>query len=314
VGEIIVNRIILSSLFFVLTSLFFLQPASAQTSNAPGRIEGQILCCEDCWNKADRRKVPYGSPEDLAQSAKCVANGDPTLLAVTAPDGATKFYQLENGKFKRPEPNWLSYVGSRVEIIGSVRVRKKQNFVKVDDLKVLSKPTEPPIPDVIGKEAELALKDLFGAEQKLSAYRGRIVVLNFWATWCGPCKKEMPDLAAIQNSYAAYGVQVIGASADTLAELNAVRQFIKETTVNFPVWLGATTEQMAQFGLGPGLPGAAIIGRDGKIVAIYRSVVTQEEIKKHLDKLVAQGEREAKREQIAMAKSKSKTEASSVPS
>jgi thiol-disulfide isomerase/thioredoxin len=158
------------------------------------------------------------------------------------------------------------------------------------------------------------LKDLFGAEQKLSAYRGRIVVLNFWATWCGPCKKEMPDLAAIQNSYAAYGVQVIGASADTLAELNAVRQFIKETTVNFPVWLGATAEQMAQFGLGPGLPGAAIIGRDGKIVAIYRSVVTQEEIKKHLDKLVAIGEREAKREQIAMAKSGSKPEASSVPS
>jgi len=191
----------------------------------------------------------------------------------------TKFYQLEDGKFKRPEPNWLSYVGSRVETTGPVRVRKKQNFVKVDDLKVLSKPSEPPLPDVIGKEAELVLKDLFGAEQKLSAYRGRIVVLNFWATWCGPCKKEMPDLAAIQNQYAAYGVQVIGASADTLTELKAVRQFIKDASVNFLAWLGATTEHMAQFGLGPGLPGTAIIGRDGKIVAIHRSVVMQEEIK-----------------------------------
>jgi thiol-disulfide isomerase/thioredoxin len=309
-----VNRIILSVLFSVLMSSLFFQPASAQTANASGRIEGQILCCEDCWNKADRQKVPYGSPEDLAQAAKCIANGDPTLLAVTAPDGSTKFYQLEDGKFKRPEPNWLSYVGSRVEITGPVRVRKNQSFVRVDDLKVLSQPTEPAQPDVIGKEAELVLKDLFAAEQKLSAYRGRIVVLNFWATWCGPCKKEMPDLAAIQNSYAAYGVQVIGASADTLNELKAVRQFIKDTAVNFPVWLGATTEQMAQFGLGPGLPGTAIIDRDGKIVATHRSVVTQEEIKKHLDKLVAIGEREARREQIAMAKSKSKAEASSVPS
>jgi thiol-disulfide isomerase/thioredoxin len=308
------NRIILSFLFSALAAALFSQPASAQTANGPGRIEGQIVCCEDCWNKADRRKVPYGSPEDLAQSAKCIANGDPTLLAVTAQDGATKFYQLEDGKFKRPEPNWLSYVGSRVEITGTVRVRKKQNFVKVDDLKILSRPSEPQVPDVIGKEAELVLKDLFGAEQKLSSYRGRIVVLNFWATWCGPCKKEMPELAAIQNQYAAYGVQVIGASADTLSELQAVRQSIKETAINFPVWLGATTEQMAQFGLGPGLPGTAIIGRDGKIVAIYRSVITQEEIKKHLDKLVAQGEREAKREQLAMAKSKSKTDASSVPS
>jgi len=309
-----VNRIIASILFSALTLLFFLQPVLAQTTNAGARLEGQIVCCEDCWKKADRQKVPYGSPEDLAQSAKCIANGDPTLLAVMAKDGATKFYQLEDGKFKRPEPNWLSYVGSRVEITGPVRVKKKQNFVKVDDLKVLSKPTEPPLPDVIGKEAELVLKDLFGAEQKLSSYRGRIVVLNFWATWCGPCKKEMPDLAVIQNSYAAYGVQVIGASADTLAELNAVRQSIKDASINFPVWLGVTTEQMAQFGLGPGLPGTAIIGRDGRIVAIFRSVVTQEEIKKRLDKLVAMGEREAKREQIAMAKSKSKSESSSVPS
>jgi thiol-disulfide isomerase/thioredoxin len=309
-----VNRIILSVLFSVLTSLFFLQPAPAQTVNTSGRIEGQILCCEDCWNKADRRKVAYGSPEDLAQAAKCIANGDPTLLAVMTPDGATKFYQLEDGKFKRPEPNWLSYVGSRVEITGPVRVRKKQSFIRVDDLKVLSKPSEPALPDVIGKEAELILKDLFGAEQKLSAYRGRIVVLNFWATWCGPCKKEMPDLAAIQNQYAAYGVQVIGASADALNELKAVRQFIKDTAINFPIWLGATTEQMREFGLGPGLPATAVIGRDGKIVAIHRSVVTQEEIKKHLDKLVAQGEQEAKRQQIAMAKSESKPEASSVPS
>jgi thiol-disulfide isomerase/thioredoxin len=309
-----VNRIVLSIVFSALLSLFFLQAVSAQTPNAPGRMEGQIVCCEDCWNKADRRKAAYGSAEDLAQAAKCIAKGDPTLLAVMGPDGATKFYQLEDGKFKRPEPNWLSYVGSRVEITGPVRVRKKQSFIRVDDLKVLAKPTEPAQPDVIGKEVELALKDLFGAEQKLSAYRGRIVVLNFWATWCGPCKKEMPDLAAIQNQYAAYGIQVIGASADTLNELKAVRQFIKDASVNFPVWLGATTEQMAQFGLGPGLPGTAIIGRDGKIVAIYRSVVTQEEIKKHLDKLVAQGEREAKREQVAQAKSNSKTEAASVPS
>ena len=119
------NRIIQSILLFALTSSFFLQPGIAQTANAGGRLEGQIVCCEDCWNKADRQKVVYGSPEDLAQSAKCIANGDPTLLAVMAQDGATKFYQLEEGKFKRPEPNWLSYVGSRVEITGPVRVDRK---------------------------------------------------------------------------------------------------------------------------------------------------------------------------------------------
>ncbi len=60
--------------------------------------------------------------------------------------------------------------------------------------------------------------------------------------------------------------------------------------------MGTSTEHMAQFGHCPGLPGTVIIGRDGKIVAIDRSVVTQEEIKKHLDRLVAMGEREAKRQ------------------
>src|SRR4030095_12081604 len=119
------------------------------------------------------------------------------------------------------------------------------------------------------------LKDLFGVEQKLSSYRGRVVVLNFWATYCGPCVKEMPDLAAIQNQYAALGVQVVGASAETLADQKVVRKFITHLKINCPVWLGATTEDMALFGLGPALPGTAIIGRDGKIVAVFRGVIKQ---------------------------------------
>jgi thiol-disulfide isomerase/thioredoxin len=105
------------------------------------------------------------------------------------------------------------------------------------------------------------------------------VVLNFWATWCIPCRKEMPDLAAIQNEYAALGVQVIGAGADTLADRSKVLQFAKETRINFPVWLGATTDDMKRFGLGPSLPGTAIIGRDGKIISLQPAMITRTEQK-----------------------------------
>ncbi len=286
--------------------------AFAQTASAT-KLTGQIVCCEECWVKADRRTTPYGTAADLASAAECIAKGDPTLLAVMDAEGKTTFYQLEEGRFKRPGKNWLDFIGQRVEIAGTVRARRKQQFIKIDELTVLSSPNLQAQADVIGKEAELALKDLFGVEQRLSGLRGRIVILNFWATWCGPCRKEMPDLAAIQNQYAAYGVQVAGAAADTMAEVKAVRQFIKETQVNFPIWLGATTEQMAQFGLGPQLPGTAIIGRDGKIVAVFPGVVTQEAIKKQLDKLIAAATKESQREQIAAAKIK-KTDASSVPS
>jgi thiol-disulfide isomerase/thioredoxin len=299
--------------FLITLVLLLALTTGAVAQTAPAKLEGQIVCCLDCWNRADRKTVPYGTPADLAKSAECIGNGDPTLIAVTGKDGATTFYQLEDGKYKKPGKNWLVMVGSRVEITGPTRAKKDARFVKVDDLKVIATPDQiAPQPNVIGVEAELALKDLFGGEQKLSALRGRVVVLNFWATYCGPCVKEMPDLAAIQNEYAALGVQVVGASADTLAEQKVVRKFITDLKINFPVWLGATVEDMARFGLGPALPGTAIIGRDGKIVAVFRGVIKQADLKKQLDALIAQSQKEVK-EQIALARG-NKPDTSSVPS
>ncbi len=297
-------------LTIVLVLLSLTAAAHAQTAV---KLEGQIVCCEECWASADRKTTPYGSLADLAKSAECVANGDPTLLAVIDAGGKTTFYQLEEGRFKRPGKNWLELVGSRVEITGPTRSRSKKQFVRVDELKVLATPEQiSPRPRVVGIEVELVLKDIFGVEQKLSSFRGRIVILNFWATYCGPCVKEMPDLAAVQNHYAALGVQVIGASAETLAEQKEVRKFITDLKINFPVWLGATTEDMARFGLGPALPGTAVIGRDGKIVAIYPGTVTLADLKKQLDLLIAQSQREAK-DQIAAARGH-KEDKSSVPS
>jgi hypothetical protein len=68
----------------------------------------------------------------------------------------------------------------------------------------------------------------------------------------------MPDLVAIQNRYAALGVQVVGASLDSLAEQKEVRKFITNMKINFPVWLGATPEDLARFGLGPTIPSTVV--------------------------------------------------------
>lgn len=299
--------------FLITLFLLLAVTAGAIAQTAPAKLEGQIVCCLDCWNQADRKTVPYGTPANLAKAAECIGNGDPTLIAVSGKDGGTTFYQLEDGKYKKPGKNWLEMVGSRVEITGPMRKKKDQHFVRVDELKVIATPDKiAPQPNVIGTEAELALKDLFGVEQKLSALRGRVVILNFWATYCGPCVKEMPDLSAIQNQYAALGVQVVGASAETLADQAVVRKFITDLKINFPIWLGASVEDMARFGLGPALPGTAIIGRDGKIVAVFRGVIKQDDLKKQLDTLIAQSQKEVK-EQIALARGK-KPDMSSVPS
>ena len=104
----------------------------------------------------------------------------------------------------------------------------------------------------------------------------------------------------------------IDVGADTLAEQKEVRKFITDLKINFPVWLGATTEDMARFGLGPALPGTAIIGRDGKIVAVYRGVIKEADLKKQLSTLIAKLQKEAK-EQIALSKAQIQ-DTSSVPS
>ena len=169
----------------------------------------------------------------------------------------------------------------------------------------------------MGREIDLVLKDPFGTEQRLSALKGRIVVLNFWATYCIPCRKEMPDLAAIQNEYAALGVQVIGASTDEAADRQKVLQFVKETKVNFPIWMGASTADMMRFGLGGALPGTVVIGRDGRIARVISGVINQADLKKQIDSMLASAEKTAsidrKREREGVAREK-RSEVSSVPS
>jgi hypothetical protein len=89
-------------------------------------------------------------------------------------------------------------------------------------------------------------------------------------------------------------------------------QFIKETKLNFPVWLGASAEDMQRFGLGSALPGTVIIGRDGKIAATFKGIIKLADLKKQLDGLLAAAEKESTG-QIATVKEKP-SKASSVPS
>jgi thiol-disulfide isomerase/thioredoxin len=314
--RLLMNVALLSLLAFVSAAT-----ARAQGDAAGGaalKLEGQIVCSQ-CWFEADdRTKTPYGTAADLKCAADCAAKGIDAALAVREGDNFT-LYLLEDGRFDKGAKDWLALMGKRVEVEGTLRAAKEKKYLKVDALRVVAgdAAATPVLQDakVIGTEVELALKDLFGVEQKLSAYRGRVVVLNFWATYCVPCRKEMPELASIQNNYAALGVQVVGASADTADARASVLKFIKETKLNFPVWLGATTGDMQKFGLAPALPGTVIVGRDGRIVWHKSGVIKEAEVKQEIDKLLAQAAKEEKqaRRELA-AKHAEHTDASTVPS
>ncbi|HJU91455.1 MAG TPA: TlpA disulfide reductase family protein [Pyrinomonadaceae bacterium] len=285
-----------------LLILFGAMSAMAQAT----RFEGQVVCCAECWAEADRTKVEFGTAEDLLKAKSCVEGGDPTLLAVREGDKFT-LYQLQPAKFRLPGKNWLEFIGKRIAVTGTVQKKKETSVIRVDSLEVLATSlAERQASLTIGKEIELTLKDPFGTEQRLSSLKGRIVILNFWATYCIPCRKEMPDLAAIQNEYAALGVQVIGASTDESDDRDKVLQFVKETKVNFPIWMGASVADMIRFGLGAALPGTVIIDREGRVAKVISGVIDKADIKKQIESMLATAEQ-------ARAKP-TRSEVSAVPS
>ncbi len=259
-------------------------PVIAQNSTT--RLEGQVVCCAECWAEADRNKVEYGTAENLLKAKSCVEGGDPTLLAVREGD-TFRLYQLDTGKFRLPGKNWLEFVGKRVAVNGTIQTKKQISVIRVDSLEVLAPSlAEREATKLTGQQIDLTLKDLSGVEQSISSLRGRVVVLNFWATYCIPCRTEMPDLAAIQNEFAALGLQVIGVSTDEAEDRNKVLQFVKETKINFPIWIGGLTEHMIRFGLGAALPGTVVIGRDGKVAKVISGVVNAAELRKQIETLL----------------------------
>lgn len=299
----------------LLFSLAVAGPVATQSHGA--KVEGQVVCCAECWAEADRNKVEYGTAENLLKARSCVER-DPTLLAVRDGD-KFKLYQLAPGKFRLPGKNWLDFIGKRVEITGTIQTRKDASIIRVDSLTVLAPSlAEREAAKVVGQEVELKLTDLSGSQQSLGSLKGRIVILNFWATYCIPCKSEMPDLAAIQNEYAALGVQVIGASTDEVGDRQKVLQFVKETKINFPIWIGASTADMLRFGLGSALPGTVVIAKEGQLAKVISGVVNQADLKKQIDAMLASpstsaGASKEKNKEVALAKKKP-AEVSSVPS
>jgi len=299
------------SIYILLVLIVFSVFAQAQSSAV--RLEGQVVCCADCWAEKDRTKFEYGNAEDLLRSKSCVEGGDPTLLAVRTGD-KFKLYQLAEGKFRLAEKNWLSYVGKKIAVSGNVKKSKKADVIQIDALEVLEKSlAEKESAQVLGTQTELKLKDLYGAEQSLASYRGRIVILNFWATYCVPCRQEMPDLSAIQNEFAALGVQVIGASTDEAEDRPKVLKFIKEVKINFPVWLGATSADTLRFGVGTALPATVIIDKNGKVFKMISGVINQTDLRRDVEKLLQDAEKQAVKEAKEQSKI-SDSEVSTVPS
>jgi len=122
---------------------------------------------------------------------------------------------------------------------------------------------------------KLELKDVEGRALRLSDYKGRVVLLNFWATWCAPCRAEMPDLVKWQREYKSKGLQVIGITYPP-EELAEVREFIKSIKVNYPIALG-DEQTKAMFDKGETLPVTVVIDKKGMVREVIQGIIFPEE-------------------------------------
>jgi thiol-disulfide isomerase/thioredoxin len=119
---------------------------------------------------------------------------------------------------------------------------------------------------------------------KLDAFKGKVVVVNFWATWCGPCKAEIPDLVALQTQYKD-DLVVLGISVDDKAE--DMKPYAAEYKINYPLLVG-NGRQDVQDAFGPlyGVPVSVIVGRDGKIAKKHSGIASREQFEAEIQSLL----------------------------
>jgi peroxiredoxin len=132
---------------------------------------------------------------------------------------------------------------------------------------------------------DFSLESLDGKTTRLSDFRGKAVLLNFWATWCGPCKIEMPWFVDFQKQYQSQGLQIIGVAMDD-ASKEEIGKFAKDMGVNYPILIGKESVG-DQYGGVPALPETFLIGRDGKltdkIIGLKGKAEIEDAIKKALN-------------------------------
>ncbi|HEV2498884.1 MAG TPA: TlpA disulfide reductase family protein [Terriglobia bacterium] len=140
---------------------------------------------------------------------------------------------------------------------------------------------------------KLKVRDLSGAAASLNPYRGKIIVLNFWATWCEPCQQEMPMLVKEEANYRDRGVVVIGVSLDKPGDEDKIRAFISKYHIAFPVWTGGTADDLDRWKLGPAVPATAFIDPDGKIEGRIKGEIRKPLLEHRLDWMLGRHEGEA---------------------
>jgi peroxiredoxin len=127
-----------------------------------------------------------------------------------------------------------------------------------------------------GPAPDFTLKSLDGTNMKLSEMAGNVVLINFWASWCGPCREEMPLLNALHNKYQPLGFTVLGINVEE--QVDSARGFLRDFPVDFPVLLD-NRNQVSQLYEVVAMPTTVVVDRDGKLRYLHRGYKSGDEEK-----------------------------------
>ena len=129
----------------------------------------------------------------------------------------------------------------------------------------------------------LTVKDMNGADVKLADYKGKVILLNFWATWCPPCLAEIPEFVKVYEEKKSDGFTILGVSTDDTAE--QLKAFASEKKVTYPL-LMISTELEDAYGPLFGLPTSVLIARDGSVCKRHFGPMSKEQLEKELKSLL----------------------------
>lgn len=130
---------------------------------------------------------------------------------------------------------------------------------------------------------ELTLKDMNNADFKFADLKGKVVLVNFWATWCPPCLKEIPEFVEVREAYHEKGFEIVGISTDDTPE--QLRDFAAKYKTNYPL-LQVTAEAEEAYGPVFGLPTSILVARDGSVCKRHFGPLSKEQLEKELKSLL----------------------------
>lgn len=151
---------------------------------------------------------------------------------------------------------------------------------------------------LIGKHApDFTLEDLSGKKVSLSDYKGKALLINFWATWCGPCKLETPWIVALRNQYAAQGFEVLGISTDDIdrddkqafaEEKKGISSFVQQMHMPYPILINGDSLSHPYGGLDV-MPTSFFVDRKGTIIAAEMGATSKDDLEAHIKKALSSG-------------------------